>query len=459
MKAWKLQKIIAPWKRFTSGSTNRKIFGSAIMVVLITSVVKIAAIYRELLVAWTFGTKDALDAFLIALVVPAFVINVVVGSFGAALIPTYIQVREQEGKIAAQKLFSGATIWNLGILGITTAVVLVTAPLYLPKMTAGFSAEKLDLTFKLLYAIAPVIALSGLIAMWGGVLNAGERFALTAITPIITPVISIAFLTQAHSWGAFTLATGLVCGTFVEMFIVGFALHRQGISLIPKWYGFEPNLRQVVNQYSPTIVGACLMCSATLVDDSMAATLSPGSVAALNYGTKLTLLPINLAVIALRTVITPYFSKMVVHQDWKGIRHTIKRYLIIIFGVSLPLITFIIICSEVIIRTLLQRGSFNLNDTHIVSQIQICSSLQIPFYIGNILLLNLITSLQKNYILIQLSALNLFINITLNYLLMQWIGIKGIALSTSILYMFSFSYLLIFIIRKLPKGNLPPLSS
>lgn len=453
MKARKLQKIIAPWKRFTSGSTNRKIFGSAVIVVVITSVVKVVAIYRELLVAWTFGTQDALDAFLIALVVPAFVNNVVVGSFGAALIPTYIQVREQEGKTAAQKLFSGATIWSLGILVVTTAVVLATAPFYLPKMTVGFSAEKLDLTFKLLYAIAPIIALSGLIAIWGGVLNAGERFALTAISPIITPIISVIFLTQSHSWGTFTLAAGLVCGTLLEMVVVGFALHRQGMCLIPKWYGFDPNLHQVISQYNPTVAGACLMCSATLVDDSMAAMLSPGSVAALSYGAKLTLLPMNLAVTALRTVVTPYFSKMVVHQDWKGIRHTTKRYLTLIFAVSLPVVAFIIIFSEVIIKVLLQRGSFTASDTEVVSQIQICYSLQIPFYIGNILLLNLITSLQKNSILIQLSALSLFINISLNYLFIKWIGIKGIALSTSVLYMFSFLYLLTFIMRKLPKNN------
>ena len=108
-----MQKFINLWKKLTSGSTNRKIFGAAVKVGLLTGLVRVAAVVKELVVAWKFGTGDTLDAFLIALLVPSFIINVVAGSFNAALIPTYIQVREQEGTKAAQRLFSGATVCGL----------------------------------------------------------------------------------------------------------------------------------------------------------------------------------------------------------------------------------------------------------------------------------------------------------------------------------------------------------
>jgi putative peptidoglycan lipid II flippase len=451
MKVLPVQKLLTSWQVLTTGSTNRKIFGAAIMVALVTALVKVATVTKEVIVAWKFGTADALDAFIIAFVVPSFIINVIAGSFNAALIPTYIKVREQEGRNAAQKLFSGATVWSIGLLIIATVLLLIAAPHYLPIIAKGFSREKLDITFKLLYILAPAIILSGVTTLWCAVLNAGERFALTAISPIITPVISILFLLLANDWGVFALATGLVCGVLLEMISVGIGLHLQGISLLPRWYGFDTHLRQVVSQYTPVIAGACLISSAGLVDDSMAAMLLPGSVAALNYGNRITVLPINLAIVALRTVVTPYFSKMIAHEDWVGIHHTLKRYIKLIFIATIPLSILLIIFSEFIVRIFLQRGSFTSHDTYLVAQIQTCYALQIPFYIANILVVILVNSLKFNYILIRVSALNLLINIVFNYLFIQWMGVKGIALSTSCVYMFCFSYLFVFVNKKLSK--------
>ena len=159
-----LHKCFNSWKKFTSGSINRQIFNAAATVALLTALVKVAAIVKELVVAWEFGTGDQLDAFLIALLVPSFIVNVVAESFNAALIPTYIQVREQESQSAAQKLFAGATVFSIGLLGITALLMLTTAPIYLLWIALGFSNEKLELTFQLLCAIA--LRLSKKLSRW-----------------------------------------------------------------------------------------------------------------------------------------------------------------------------------------------------------------------------------------------------------------------------------------------------
>jgi putative peptidoglycan lipid II flippase len=51
------------------------------------------------------------------------------------------------------------------------------------------------------------------------------------------------------------------------------------------------------------------------------------------------------------------------------------------------------------------------------------------------------------------SAGNLIVNISLNYLLMQWLGVVGIALSTSFVYLFSFLFLLFFLLRELKSAE------
>lgn len=446
-----MQTLFKRWKTITTGSINRQIFSAAITVGLMTALVKIAIISKELVVAWRFGTGDALDAFFIAWLVPSFIIVLLPESFNAALIPTYIRVREQEGLEAAQQLLSRVIVWGLGLLAITTILMVATAPLYLPLLARGFSPQKLELTFHLLCTITPVVVLSGIVVIWSAVLNAQERFALAAIAPAMTALVTIAFLLKNENWGIFALTGGLVGGTLLEMLLLGVALKRQGISLLPTCYRFDPHLRQVVSQYAPIMAGAFLMSSTTLVDQSMAARLSPGSVAALNYGMRVIALPVSLITTALSTAIIPYLSKMVAAQDWKGVRFTMKRYLWLIFLVTVPITGFIYIYSQPIVELLLQRGSFTAQDTYTVAQVQAMYVLQLPFYVAGILVVRLISSMDINQVLIGIAGLNLILNIGLNYLFMQWLGIQGIALSTSCVYVFSFFCVLLLAYKNLRK--------
>lgn len=428
------------WRRLTTGSVSRQIFGAAISVALLTALVKAVTIGRELIVAWRFGTSDALDAYLIALLVPSFVVQVVAGSFNAAFIPTFIQVQEREGERAAERLFSNVMLWSIALLGATCAFMILFAPLYLPLIASGFSREKLDLTFRLLWVIAPIVILSGLVTLWGAVLNAGRRFALAALSPVVTPAMAILFLLAFKSWSTFALAAGMLCGAFVEMIILGIALRRQNIRLTPSWHGFDAQMRQVAAQYGPMVAGSLLMTGTYLVDQLMAAMLSAGSVAALNYGNRVVALPVGLAATALGTVAVPYFSSMVAQENWSEVRHTLGRYLRVIFAVTVPLALLLILISKPLVRLLFERGAFTAEDTQTVARVQSFYALQIPFYIAGIMVVRVISSIRANQILLWGAAINLSVNIVLNYLLMKWLGVAGIALSTSFVYLVSFIF-------------------
>lgn len=446
-----MQKLFNRWKNLTSGSINRKIFGAAAIVALFTALVKVLALTKELIVAWRFGTGDDLDAFLIAFLVPSFIVNVLAAPLNAALIPIYIQVQKLQGTKTSQTLFAGTIIWSAGLLGIITLLMVVTAPLYLPLIASGFDSEKLNLTFHLLCLSAPIVLLSGVANLFSGVLNAKERFALAAMSPVITPVVTIVFLLVFKSWGIFTLVSGLVCGALLEIVLLGVALHRQGISLHLRLYKFDNYQRQVASQYTPLIAGAFLMCSSIIVDQSMAAMLLPGSVAALNYGNRVVSSILSLLTTALSTAVIPYFSKMLASEDWTGIRHTFNQYTKLIFLVAVPLTGLLLIFAEPIIQTLFEKGSFTEQDTKLVAQIHSLYALRLPFYLGDILIVGLIKSMRLNKLLIWVSGLSFLFNIILNYIFIKWIGVKGIALSTSCVYLFSFLFVFFFAKRSMKK--------
>ena len=444
-----LSNILMYWQNFINKSTNRKIFGAALVVAATTVLVNLASIGKQLVIAWKFGTGDDIEAFLIALLIPSLLVNVIGDSFNAAFIPTYIQVKQLQGTPASQKLLSGVNGWSSVLLVLATIIMLLTAPVYLRFVAGGFGEEKLHLTFQLLCIISTTVVFSGTLTIWRAGLNAGERFAYAALTPTITPILSIFLLLAMPSWGIYAVAVGLVGGSILELTALGIALKRQGVSLMPKFNSFDANLRQVAAQYVPMVAGAFLMSSTTLVDQSMAAMLSPGSVAALNYGNRLISLPMGLATTALSTAVTPYFSQMVAVQDWSSVRNTLKKYLFWIFLISVPLTGIFVLLSHPITAIVFQRGSFTSDDTNLVSQIQSCYALQIPFYIGGIFVVRLISALKCNHILMWAAVLNLLLNIFFNFILMNIIGAAGIALSTSLVYMGSFSFILFYLHQKI----------
>jgi putative peptidoglycan lipid II flippase len=446
----KLIKYLDIWRDFAKGSINRQIFSATIVIGLLTGLSKFVSIGKELVVAWRFGTGDQIDSFVMALVVPFFVITVVANSLSTAFIPTYIKVKQDSPK-AAQQLFAGIMIRAIGLLIIITIVATIAAPLYLPLMASGFSVAKLDLTNRLLWSVFPIIVLNGIINILGGVMNAGEKFALAALSPVLNPLATIIMLLAFPGWGIYALAAGAVCGSLIEMIVLGIALHRQGINLRPQWSKSDANLDLVIKEYFPVVVGSFLMCSTNLVDQSMAGMLSPGSVAALGYANRVIALPLTLVTLALGTAVVPYFSQTVAQKDWHKINHTFKYYLRLIFLTMIPLTLLFILASKLIVQLLFERGSFTAENTQLVSQIQILYALQIPFFIASIFVVRLINSLGINYYLAWGSAINLIANIIGNYVFSAWLGVAGLALSTSLVYFVSFVFLYIVTNKHLQK--------
>ena len=429
-------------------SINRKIAKASIVVGFFTAIVKFAAMGKEIAVAHWFGRGDALDAFLIAILIPSFFVNVVGGSFNAALIPTYVQVRSKDGKEAAQKLFSSVMTFSISLLFLLCLVLAIAAPFYLPFMASGYSNEKRQLTLHLAYLLLPILLISGLVTIWSSILNAGERFALPAWSPVFIPLSAVIFLYSfGIKSGIYALAIGTIVGMAINAVFLAVGLSRQGIHLKFGWE-VNPAIKQVMAQYAPMVAGAFLMSGTVLVDQAMAAMLPSGSVAALGYGYKVIALFTGLVTLALSTAILPYFSRQVAIDDRSGIQNTFNTFFVLCLWISVPAMSFIYVFSTPIVRIIFQRGAFTAADTQIVSQVQVFYSFMLPSYIVGILGVRLISAKLGNKILMYGAVINLVTNVVFNIVFMNIYGVAGIALSTSVVYLISTAYIMSFVIFK-----------
>jgi len=440
------------WSAWQNRSVNRRILAAMVTVGGFTALVKLSAVVKELVIAYQFGTGDELDAFLIAFLLPQFAINLIGGSLNAALIPTYIQVREQEGQREAQRVVSTVMILSVGFLVVLSVVLALTASYILPLVASGFPAEKLALAHSLYYVLLVTLVLSGLATTWGAILNAENRFALAAVVPMATSIMTISFVViMGKQWGSYALVVGVVGGALIETGLLGWGLIRAGISLVPRWYGTSPAVKQVLGQYAPMVAAAFLMGGTTVVSQSLAAMLDPGTVSALAYGNKLTSLILGIGAVAVSTAVLPHFSRMVTVNDWQGLRHTLVTYTRLLLVISLPVTLALIYYSEPVVAMMFQRGAFTKADTYVVSQVQAMYLLQVPLYILSMLFVRLISALKANQMMLWGNIINLSICIGLSYFLMQRLGVVGIALASSVMYLVSSAFLALVSLRLIKK--------
>lgn len=439
---------------WASSNVSFSIFRAALLVGVGSVFVKLAATGKEFIVAGYFGRGDALEAFLIAFLVPGFIVAIAGLSFNAALIPTLVQLREQKGKAAAQQLLSNVTLLNQGLLLILSIAIAIAGPRMLTLMGSGFGPEKLALTCRLFYVLLPWVLINGLVVTWGAVLNAGERFLLSSLTPVLTPALGMFFLLGVgRSWGIWAYAVGTVVGGLAEAIVLASRLKYQGYQFLPRWYGMNAETRQVCKQWIPVMAGALLVCGVGSVDQSMAAMLPAGSVAALNYGTRIIAAIVGLASNSLSTAVTPYFSRMVAKGQFSLCRRTLNTYRAITVAVTVPITALLIIFSKPLVTTLYQRGAFSAADTAVVSHVQMMLSIQIPFYALSMLHVRLISAMKRNDLLLYAAAINLTLDVILNVICMKYWGVAGIALATSFYYIVSSTFIMIAAQRILGRAN------
>ena len=435
--------------RFARGTVKRRILEASAALAVAAVVVKLGAVGKEMVVAWRFGTSSDLDAFSIALVIPFSLINIAATPFQTAFIPAYVQVQQREGAAAAQQLFSSSLVWLLGVFAAVIGFMLLSGPFFLPLLASGFTPEKLRLTFQLLCLVAPMVLLVGTSFLLAGVLNVKDQFAITAFTPLITTGLTILLLILAQGLGVYALALAVTGGAMLELMVLGIALRSQGVSVRPRRHARSDQLGRIIKNSSSLLLGNLLMAGTQLIGIAVAARMVTGSLAALSYANKLTLLSAGLIASSFGTATISFFAKMSAQEDWQELKNTLHHFLGLAFLITCPITIVIMFFATPLTRLLFQRGAFGTTAVALVSDLIFYLALQIPFYVTNVLLAKIFLALQMPRVILFGSAINLIVYAAVAYFLSAKIGLTGIAIATSITYLSSFLVLYFFAHRKL----------
>ncbi|MGV3660534.1 MAG: murein biosynthesis integral membrane protein MurJ [Prosthecobacter sp.] len=432
----------SPLRALLAKGAGSAMVSGFLLVAMLTVVGKIVSFAKDAVVAAKLGTADDLDAFMLVFGFFSFAATVLAGGLPESFVPAYAEWRERRGQRRADRLGVQAAVWHFAALLACGIGLTLVASSLIAWATPGFSPAKQALALRLQTGLLPFLLCFGMAHHLSAWLRAGKSFLLAASAPLLVPLgIVIALLVAGDSVNAWTLVAGTVWGSVAHLLVLIIA-HARRLPRSLVWWRcclrhWEPGLSRVLRNAAPFLLGGVAFGSAAVVDQTMAAWLSAGSVAVLGYSDKLCAVVLAVTAGPAADVLFPHFSELVARRDWTGLRRRLFTSAGLIVGAALPMTLFLCLFAPWIVAIMFERGAFGPQDTQRVAEVLRFAAFQIPFYILGTVAARVAVSLQAARLMLTIAFSALVLNATLNWLLMGPLGIAGIALSTVIVHLIS----------------------
>jgi putative peptidoglycan lipid II flippase len=418
-----------------------------------TLVSRLTGFLRDILMAAILGAGPVTDAFLVAFRLPNHFRSIFAeGAFNAAFVPAYTRVREQEGAAAAggfaNRIFTLLFASQLVML----ALAMIFTPAVIRLLAPGFEADpgRFTLSVALTRVTFPYLLLMTLVTLYGGILNATNRFWATAAAPILLNLsMMVTLLAAGHFPNAgYAAAWGVLISGALQVGLVGGDLFFSGA--IPKLWRprWDRNVRQFFYALGPATIGSASVQLAMFADTIIASFLPAGALSALYYADRLYQLPIGVIGIAVGIVLLPDMARRIAVHDEAGARYAQNRAIEFTLVLSIPCVVAFLLVPNLIMRALFVRGAFTPAEAD-------AAGVTLAAYTVGLLPVMLIRSLIATFQArgdtatpVKAALIAVAVNVAFKVLLMGPLAQVGLALATSLGAWINFALVLWFAVQR-----------
>lgn len=321
---------------------------------------QILALFRDRLLAHSFGAGQTLDIYYSAFRIPDLIFAGV-ASFMSALVLIPILTRyAKDSDLRAQKFLNDAFTVFFSFLLLVSIGIFFFMPwlinIFFPHMTEGVQQDLITMT-RILMLSPILLGLSNLLSSVTQMLHKFFAFALAPVLYNVGIILGAVFFYPA--FGIIGLAWGVVLGAFLHFFIHFFVSYRQGFSLM---FSFLPSFRdtwEIIYVSAPRTLGLLSNQLALFVLIIFASRMEQGSVTVFNFALNLQSVPLAIIGMSYATAAFPTLSRHFVGNDMEKFLNQILSATRHIILWSLPVLVLFIVLRAQIVRTVLGSGSFD----------------------------------------------------------------------------------------------------
>ncbi|WP_457670292.1 murein biosynthesis integral membrane protein MurJ [Thiolapillus sp.] len=405
-----------------------------------TMISRVLGFVRDLVLARVFGADAATDAFFVAFKIPNFLRRLFgEGAFATAFVPVLMEYKERRSHAELKGLVDHVA----GTLGLVLLVVsflgVLVAPLIVSLFAFGWvldgATEKLDLAAQMLRLTFPYLLFISLTAFAGGVLNAHNRFAVPAFTPVLLNLCLIGaalWLAPQMQQPVVALAWGVLIAGVVQ-----FAFQLPFLYQLKLFPAFKPAPRhegvgRIMKLMLPALFAVSVVQINLLLDTVLASFLQTGSISWLYYSDRLMEFPQGVLGVALATVILPSLSRRHAAADREAFSQTLDWGLRTTLLLGAPAAVGLAVLAGPMIATLFLSERFDMRDVEM-------ARLSLMAYSAGLLAFILIKVLAPGYYArqdtktpVKIGLIAMAVNMVFNLLLIFPLQHAGLALATSL---------------------------
>lgn len=344
---------------------SRAIFKSTSVVGISTLISRVMGLVRDMVYSQTFGAGALMDAFLVAYKIPNFLRRLFAeGSFSQSFVPVISEYKITRSQQDVRELIAGVA-GTLGVvLLIVTIIGVIAAPLIVLLFAAGFTKEpgKFELTVAMLRWTFPYILFISLTALFSGVLNSYQKFAIPAFTQVVMNVVMVVFalLIAPHTSNpGVTLAIGVFVSGILQVAFQLPTVRRLGLLAWPQWRPAAAGVVQIGKLMLPGIVGSSMAQVSLLLDVTIASFLITGSITWLYYADRLMEFALGVFSIALATVILPALAAFHASKSTERFSATLDWALRLVIVLVVPAAVALLVFAGPLTVTIFGYGKFD----------------------------------------------------------------------------------------------------
>lgn len=403
-----------------------------------TLIYRVSSFVRDILQAKLLGAGMFADVFNLSFKLANILRKLFAeGAFNASFLPIFSNTLNDKGKEEAQKLASQVFTWLTLVVTFLMLLLLIFFRPIIGGYAGGIdqSSEKFAHLVTLGRISSPYIAASFLAALFGGILNTLNRFAMPAAAQLILNICVIIALFIGALWfpsAAYTMAWSVLFAGILQVGVLWLDVKHCGYNI---GFNFSPVLDGVKIFFKKLIsgaVGAGFWQLNIVIDFALLTLLPTGAISYFYYTDHVNQFPIGILGIAFSTALLPPLTKAIHKQDMSGAEKQMNLGLLFAFVFTLPATVILMMLSEEITGAIYGHGNFTAEHVTAAAPALAAFAAGLPTYMAVKVLSAVFFANKNTKVPLNGGLVSIVLNIAFALLLVPYMKHTGIALATTI---------------------------
>jgi putative peptidoglycan lipid II flippase len=404
---------------------------AAVLLTALTTVSALFGLGRDVVIAAVFGATAELDAYLVAQGLMNVVLGLAASAVATAVVPVVArEAVSDEGIRRASHSVAVAMSVMLVVLGIASLILWLAAGPVVMALAPGFDGAQADLAIESTRILLVAVVLVAGTNLLAAAAQARRRFFWAGVQGVpFNLVMIVAAVGFGPRYGVAALAVGFVVGSATRLACQFVPLRDIGLRLRLSFDLTDPGFRAIARLAPALLVGSGIGNVNTLVDRAVGSLVGEGTISALSYGWRLVTLPETLLIASLVTALYPAFGSTA--GDRVELRRLVGRGLSTVMVVVVPICAGLLAAAGPLVTLVYEHGNF---DRDAVAE----TATALRWYVPALLALSWReVVVRASYAVgdsrtpMLVAVLAMVVNVVGDLTLGRWLGIAGLAASTS----------------------------